>query len=221
MTRPSPRFISAAKSSAVRPLVEARRAPCRRCAGASLARSGFFHVRALRERLPVGEEERGRGGVLAEALGVLVDAGPANAASTVKPSLARRIAGAISSAQVSFFEPSFSYASHRPGDAARARPTRGARARVAGRLAVGPEVHVVRRGRRRRLAEVERVARPPAERATRKPPPPRLPAPGKTTASANAVATAASTALPPAASTSTPDLRAERRRRSPPSPSFP
>src|SRR5271169_1038429 len=40
--------------------------------------------------------------------------------------------------------------------------------------------------------------------ATRNPPPPRFPAVGNATASANAVATAASTALPPLASTSTP-----------------
>ena len=48
------------------------------------------------------------------------------------------------------------------------------------------------------------TASPSAVRITMNPPPPMLPATGKTTARANPVATAASTAFPPARSTSMP-----------------
>jgi len=48
------------------------------------------------------------------------------------------------------------------------------------------------------------AVRPSAKRASRKPPPPRLPAEGCVTASAKPTATAASIALPPASSTATP-----------------
>jgi hypothetical protein len=57
---------------------------------------------------------------------------------------------------------------------------------------------------RRLLAEVDEMGLPSFMRMSMKPPPPRFPAWGHTTASANPVATAASMALPPACMISTP-----------------
>ena len=126
-----------------------------------------------------------------------------NAASTTKPRSARSMAGAMSSAQVLFFDPSVCHASHRPatlpGTPTERQPSRDSRVG----LPSGPRYMS-------RVAAAGAVSRKssayglPAMRATRKPPPPRLPASGNATAIAKAVATAASMALPPVASTSTP-----------------
>ena len=71
-------------------------------------------------------------------------------------------------------------------------------------MTVRTNVHVARRRTGRRLAESIAPSRPSPMCTTRNPPPPRLPAPGSTTASANAVAIAASTAFPPLRSTVAP-----------------
>ena len=74
------------------------------------------------------------------------------------------------------------------------------------------DVHVARRGERRRSRDSRAPrSRPSAMWMTMKPPPPMLPASGYTTASANSVATAASTALPPRCRISLPTRARDRR----------
>ncbi len=109
---------------------------------------------------------------------------------------------------MSCFEPSLENASHRPatlpGTPAERWPSRESPAvPPAGRF-----LYVSCDAASGAFSRKSTVSGFPSTRATMKPPPPRLPAPGKTTASANAVATAASTALPPAWSTSSPTREA-------------
>ena len=69
---------------------------------------------AAGERLAARQEERRRGRVLAELAPPSRPTTLAKLSSTTKPSSASLIAGATSSAQVFFFEPSFWCASQRP-----------------------------------------------------------------------------------------------------------
>ena len=76
---------------------------------------------------------------------------------------------------------------------------------IGGRFAGGVQVHVAAMPSSGRCSRKSmNVVRPSANRASRNPPPPMLPAQGYVTASANPTATAASIALPPAFSTATP-----------------
>src|SRR3984957_20041177 len=129
----------------------------------------------------------------------------ANAWSTTKPWSARRIAGAMSCCQDSFFEPSVFHPSQRPATLPGTPDERHPSRESPVDLPSAP-TYMSRRAAAGATSRKSSAYDFPPTRATRKPPPPMFPAVGNATARAKAIATAASTALPPDASTSAPTL---------------
>jgi hypothetical protein len=126
-----------------------------------------------------------------------------NGSSTTKPCSAKAMAGASSSAQVLCVEPSVRHASCRPATLPGV-PLDFQPVQLSSVLLPSGPRYMSRFEAAGAVSRKSSAYGLPAMRATMKPPPPRLPAVGNTTASAKAMATAASTALPPDASTSTP-----------------
>ena len=145
----------------------------------------------------VGQEARARGGEERRAARCPPRSTRLRYSSTTKP-VARQPDGGRDDRARAGACPSRCCASTRPATAAGHAGGEVAGEAPVGRLPLRVEVHVARRAR----PGPSRGSRgcctvPSLRRITMKPPPPRLPASGCTTARANPTATAASTALPP------------------------
>ena len=198
MTRPPSVLHRARERVGDGALVEAGRPLRRRSRRRTAASSGSRHVEPTGGGAPFGRKSAADAGNFARR--VLARCSIVSRTPRRRRSRGRRARSRARGARPTscFFEPSVCHASQRPATLPGTPTERQPVARV--------RASACRRGRgtcraSRPPGAVSRKSRAydlPPMRATRKPPPPMLPAVGNATASANAVATAASTALPPA-----------------------